>query len=362
MKKTVLYPIALCLGFLGMISCSGEKQKVQTFAETFAGFVNGNQMDSVKMVYPSANFDSIAPLSVDSMSVSSAADGLYKVNFGSSKWIEVKVTEDGTIVVLDSKGVAAFAEGKYEIAVSSGMLTDSIGDLKAHELLKDDAYFEWLKENYGNGGYVIQIKHGKCKNLWKSSWGEGSKGTITVTLTNLSDSPISGSDYFITYTTYESNGYTDESRRYYTRSNKHKGIDLKPKESGTINLSQWETYKFYNFEIKPIEGKEGALKYQFKPTGNEYQEYLKECKENANPNFDWLSTREATPKDLENKSKEQLRIMRNWIYARQGYIFKSKDLTEYFEKFPWYEPTSKNVTSEFNKIEQANVSLIQSYE
>lgn len=358
MKKTVLYPIVLCLGFLGMISCSGEKQKVQTFAETFAGFVNGNQMDSVKMVYPSANFDSIAPLSVDSMSVSSAADGLYKVNFGSSKWIEVKVKEDGTIVVLDSKGVAAFAEGKYEIAVSSGMLTDSIGDLKAHELLKDDAYFEWLNNRVSQGiKSEISLNYNKPK-FHQPLYQEAITGTMVCTVTNNSDHFISGNDYSISYQ-IESENCTDGSvpNSFYKKNKK--GVDLQPGASANITLNHGNCVGFKRVTIES--DKKSDFK-DFKPTGNEYQEYLKECKENANPNFDWLSTREVTPKDLENKSKEQLRIMRNWIYARHGYIFKSKDLTEYFEKFPWYEPTSKNVTSEFNKIEQANVSLIQSYE
>ena len=151
------------------------------------------------------------------------------------------------------------------------MLNDSIGDVKAQELLKDDAYFEWLKKNYDNGDCVIQVKPGKYKSSYR---GEAVRGSITVTLTNLSDAPISGSDYVITYKTNESNGYTDNSRRNYTKSNTHKGIDLKPNGSGTINLSKWETYKFSNFGVKPVEGKESAIKKQFDFTGKEYQEYL----------------------------------------------------------------------------------------
>jgi hypothetical protein len=40
-------------------------------------------------------------------------------------------------------------------------------------------------------------------------------------------------------------------------------------------------------------------------------------------------------KDLTNN---QLRIMRNFIYARNGLRFKSKDLTAYFSQFIWYDP------------------------
>ena len=37
-------------------------------------------------------------------------------------------------------------------------------------------------------------------------------------------------------------------------------------------------------------------------------------------------------------SKEDLRILRNTIYARYGYKFRSKDLNELFSKTDWYSP------------------------
>lgn len=61
-------------------------------------------------------------------------------------------------------------------------------------------------------------------------------------------------------------------------------------------------------------------------------------------------------------TKSELRILRNEIYARHGYIFKSADLTEFFSQFSWYKPTSKNVNSELNEYETANVTFIQSFE
>lgn len=271
--RKLLFGITCSLIFL-ITACGGDKQqKVHSFVETFAGYVNAGQLDSIKVMYPEANFDSIVPLSTDSVKINET-DGITRVDFGSGKWIEIQEGEDGNITIVNSKGIAAFPEDKMQLAVNTGMLNLEDTDVRTQELLNDTEYFAWLEKNFDHGDYVIQIKPGKYKNIWKPNWGEGSKGSITVTLTNLSDAPISGSDYFITYKTNESNGYTDDSRRNYTKNNKRKGIDLNPKESGTINLSEWETYKFYNFEIKPAEGKEQVLKYQFKPTGKEYQEYL----------------------------------------------------------------------------------------
>ncbi len=53
-----------------------------------------------------------------------------------------------------------------------------------------------------------------------------------------------------------------------------------------------------------------------------------------------------TVKDLEGKTPRELEIMRNEIYARKGYIFRRKDLADYFGKQPWYE----GVTADQGKV------------
>lgn len=78
--------------------------------------------------------------------------------------------------------------------------------------------------------------------------------------------------------------------------------------------------------------------------------------------YTWLCMRYAEPEDLEYKSRRELRIMRNYIFARHGYIFESSDLRQYFSQFDWYTPISRNVTSELSKIERDNIKLIKAYE
>lgn len=61
-------------------------------------------------------------------------------------------------------------------------------------------------------------------------------------------------------------------------------------------------------------------------------------------------------------SREQLRLMRNEILARHGYVFQSKDLRDYFSKKWWYKPAANNNAVKLNIIEQTNVELIKSEE
>jgi hypothetical protein len=61
-------------------------------------------------------------------------------------------------------------------------------------------------------------------------------------------------------------------------------------------------------------------------------------------------------------SKEELRILRNTIYAKYGLKFNSSDLSEHFSKFSWYFGTKNNVENELSEIDKENIALIQKIE
>ncbi len=56
--------------------------------------------------------------------------------------------------------------------------------------------------------------------------------------------------------------------------------------------------------------------------------------------------------------KETLRLMRNEIMARHGYVFQAQDLKDYFSREPWYKPGNDNSSIKLSFIEQLNVDLI----
>ncbi len=65
-----------------------------------------------------------------------------------------------------------------------------------------------------------------------------------------------------------------------------------------------------------------------------------------------------TPDDFKFITCSELRIIRNEIFARYGYKFKSEDLIEYFSKQKWYIPLYDNVDTFLNEIEKENITLI----
>ncbi|MDQ3020627.1 MAG: YARHG domain-containing protein [Bacteroidota bacterium] len=86
--------------------------------------------------------------------------------------------------------------------------------------------------------------------------------------------------------------------------------------------------------------------------------------ENSIPDNEGIvSSRYLTDSDLKDLSTEELKILRNEIYARHGYIFKTADMKTYFSGKSWYHPQYEIVTDNMlSGIEKANRDLIKKYE
>lgn len=100
-----------------------------------------------------------------------------------------------------------------------------------------------------------------------------------------------------------------------------------------------------------------------------FEEYIEENDDNYNETSEGyetiLSERKISTSDLSHKSKKELEIMRNSIYARYGYIFNREDLYDYFSQFSWYNPYTSDMSEIYNQmssVEQYNVKFIKEFE
>ncbi|TGL85793.1 YARHG domain-containing protein [Leptospira congkakensis] len=78
-----------------------------------------------------------------------------------------------------------------------------------------------------------------------------------------------------------------------------------------------------------------------------------------------LSNHYISDLHLASLNKEQLKILRNFYFAKYGYIFKSSDLANYFTKFNWYSPKiadQDKIIKKFNKKESDSVNRINFFE
>lgn len=66
--------------------------------------------------------------------------------------------------------------------------------------------------------------------------------------------------------------------------------------------------------------------------------------------------------ELLDLSNAQLRLIRNRVFAKYGYIFSAEDLREYFLKFSWYQPISTDVTDKLTPEDKEFIEYVQSLE
>lgn len=66
--------------------------------------------------------------------------------------------------------------------------------------------------------------------------------------------------------------------------------------------------------------------------------------------------------DVNNLYKDELRLMRNEIYARHGYSFKLREVRALFDDQDWYIPISTDVRKKLTAIEIKNEKLIKQFE
>jgi len=78
--------------------------------------------------------------------------------------------------------------------------------------------------------------------------------------------------------------------------------------------------------------------------------------------FPQASMRLLASSDLNGMSKQDSKIMRNEIFARHGYIFKTNDMKSHFATQSWYQGQYDNVNSLLSNIEQQNIAQIKRYE
>jgi hypothetical protein len=77
---------------------------------------------------------------------------------------------------------------------------------------------------------------------------------------------------------------------------------------------------------------------------------------------EWFSTNVVTDETLGALFAEDLRVLRNEIYARHGRMFKDAKLQKYFETQSWYKSNPDFKDEQLNEIEVQNLAKIKEAE
>ena len=82
---------------------------------------------------------------------------------------------------------------------------------------------------------------------------------------------------------------------------------------------------------------------------------------NTEPRFGYANRVLLNDRMFRKMKKSTLRVMRNSILAKHGYMFSSRDLADYFASQPWFSPRPSNdgVLDELSLVESLNIELIK---
>jgi len=365
----------MALAFI-MCSCDPNKDKVLEVANQFIGAVNSKDKPSVFNIYPGAknlNNSSIPDnIQEGKLEVEKNDSGLYVVSIQNSKQQKMvfEVKNKDIITLKDTYSVLELDSAALELGLKTGVPLKTISDLENSKLLDEEGSFvSYLNTVYSdaiNGNLVMESGTYECNRFY------GGSVTVTQPIRNIGNAPIKGSDYNIEFNFYSFSGKAASKKIVES------GVDLEPNEaatiyafpgSGYVNVCYEHDFSWtVSFVYKNLSPITTLLKYvTFK--GNEYDEYLKkketdkDGKESDSENpYAWLSERLATESDLAGKTKYDIKIMRNTIFAMHGYIFKTQDMKDYFSKQKWYKPQKDNVNTELSTIENKNIQFLKSHE
>lgn len=145
--------------------------------------------------------------------------------------------------------------------------------------------------------------------------------------------------------------------------------EQKPGEYYTIELAEPGDDPYdgtFTFTVYPVKQQLQGEWKPFRAKGNTARSYTLTARDfKYQPtvgNWPEASQRLLTEEDVWNYNSEELRLMRNEIYARHGYSFKLKDMRYYFEDQDWYMPVTTDIRRELTTTEMANIELIYEYE
>jgi len=361
---------------LVLSSCDENKSKAKDIAKQFANAVNAHDKATIIELFPDSkdmpNMSLANNIDVKSLEVQ-YTDSLkyYEVFYGNEQKQSIVIREDslGVFRIIDTQHIYSLDSVVYELALKTGVPINKLSDIHLCDLMREGSGLingisstQTLDDLLSVEGYSFDCER---YDIYP---------TLYTIIKNNSKTTIKGEDYKIEIFLY----YQHTNINYLTLVAEGKDIGPSNREriqilcdgigdTGDISYNTYVKYRFVNNNMSIYEQ---LLKYG-NLNGGEYNFYL-EINEKIDDNekkidemIKLVSKQKLTNDDLKNLMPMYLRLLRNSIYAKHGYIFGDKTIANYFEEKSWYKgiTTDMNkVSAEFNEMEKYNVKFIKDFE
>lgn len=354
MKKTFLYSSVVLLS-LFVASCA-KTRHVKEFVEKFASASQKNETNVLAKMYPSivgVPGKIYIKYNPDSVTVNETEDG-FLVDLGHDRNLIISGKEE--LIIKDSHGVISYDSMKIKLALSTGWIEKGMSDIDIASQFKDIAFIDYLKNKlHAQISSKLVTRIVPDYNMSNYPY-----ACYNVDVVNRSSFDIPG------------NRYSVKCSFYGTQIEEFEGKDINAGETVNFIYNPLCLEGMPTAEIMLEELTEDNLLNMYVANGEEYSNYFNGSKNVQSKTTTpveslilKISEEEITENDLVGLSRTELRLLRNSLYAKHGYIFKTKDMIDYFSKQDWYNEITSNmdeVFASFNIFEKNNLNIIQQFE
>lgn len=271
MRKLSFHSIFLAAMAM-ILSCTTDK--VKTFAQEFATAVANGDRAAITRMYPdAAKADSLSfTFNADSVTVTTdEANHQSTVTIGGGKDFTVSEDADGNLLIQSSHGLFAYPAHELTFAKRTGQWKAGLTDAEQAERMADHGLADYLFEQFNNqlkGSLTIANSATYGNDYFEGEW-VSAKGVI-FHVKNASTTDIPGSAWSITY----KEGYWGGGKM---ATEEVPGVDVAAGATVTVRTqklgSSMESETSERLNIKGLSREEFMAVFQ--PTGNEYDEYVK---------------------------------------------------------------------------------------
>ncbi|MEO8238560.1 MAG: YARHG domain-containing protein [Flavobacterium sp.] len=129
----------------------------------------------------------------------------------------------------------------------------------------------------------------------------------------------------------------------------------------TVMLPDYDSYVDFQ---NPIESEEKTEFQNDTIQENDYEDNSSTLYRQASESVYQINSSITKLKEsqLKNLKKLDLEILRNTIFARHGFAFKTKTVRQFFDFVDWYIPVSSNVDNQLTETEKQNIAILKRFE
>ena len=271
-----VYQLGL-IAFSNLLLASCVEGKIKSFVDDFFTAVKNNDTASIAKMYPDAvSADSLlceydADIQIEEM------DNCYKVILGEGKdFVLSKDKKNDVFYVKESHGVFCFPPGKKELSYRLGLINNQMNDAAIKVQLADSAFFAFVVNKFISE-FINKFRISQITADCTEYDGDVTvKGEWYITLKNDCDYDIDGSDYQVILTSMlqRNKKVIVPGELAFSKSS----VELR---SGYQDPSFYVNYyenRQPKIELKYTRSPIELFEKYYRPTGNEYNEYINQNK------------------------------------------------------------------------------------